>query len=70
MEQEMIAISALWLRRIGDDVEVLIETDGEWRKVMTEYVDASFSHITEARGMQKILKVVSPETFEVVEEKR
>lgn len=68
-ETRHIPVSALWLRRIGDTVEVLIEVKGEWHKVMSEYVDASFSHITEAGGLQKILDTGKPEKFQAAKER-
>jgi hypothetical protein len=45
-------ISAVWLRKIGSDVEVLLEIDGEWRLVIQELDDGNFSHITEASGIK------------------
>lgn len=40
-------ISAIWLRRIGNDVIVSFERDGVWRRAIVEAHDASFSHIVE-----------------------
>lgn len=48
-----IGISAIWLRRTGNGVEVLAEVDGDWRKVIAEHIDGSFSHIVEAIGIQR-----------------
>lgn len=42
-----IPITAIWLRRIGYEVQVLIEIDGVWRKVITEHAEVSFSRIAE-----------------------
>lgn len=42
-----IPITGIWLRRIGDKAQVLIEINGKWRLVVEEYCDASFSHIAE-----------------------
>jgi hypothetical protein len=51
---EYIAVSGVWLRRIGNKVEVLIErlVNGErkWFVAITEDAGTSFSHIAEARG--------------------
>lgn len=48
-----VEITGLWLRRIGDDAEVLIEVNGEWRKVIAERYDGAFSHIAEQPAMLK-----------------
>jgi hypothetical protein len=45
---EPVPITGLWLRREGDDAVVLVEVDGEWRKVITERFDGAFSHIAES----------------------
>ena len=42
------AISAIWLRRVGDHAIVAVEIDGKWRDVITEFIDCPFSHIAEA----------------------
>ena len=51
-----LSITAVWLRRIGDNVEVLAEFDGEWRKVITEHHEGNFSHIVESAGMRRAPK--------------
>lgn len=45
---------AIWLRRIGDHVQVLVESDDshEWRIVMEESFDSIFSHIWEGRDLK------------------
>jgi len=47
---DRVTITAVWLRRIGDHAEVLVEIDGQWRLVTRERFDGLFSHIAEARG--------------------
>jgi len=42
-------ITAVWLRRIGDQAQVLVEIRGQWRLAIEEYFDAPFSHIAEYR---------------------
>ena len=42
-----IPITGVWLRRFGDEVQVLVEINGEWRKVITENVEGSFSRFAE-----------------------
>lgn len=39
--------SAIWLRREGDDVVVLVEIDGQWVERIRERADGAFSHIAE-----------------------
>lgn len=46
-----VGISAIWLVRIGDHVEVRIEQGKKWTTVIRERADGSFSHIVEASGM-------------------
>ena len=50
-KSESIQITAVWLRRIGDHAEVLVETMGEWRIVAREPIDSPFSHIAGVRGV-------------------
>lgn len=50
-----LTITGVWLRRIGDNVEVLIERfdkDGQlkWFKAITEHYEGAFSHIAEPAG--------------------
>ena len=42
--------NAIWLRRIGDKVQVLVEIDNRWYMAIEEHVDGSFSHIAEPGG--------------------
>jgi hypothetical protein len=46
-----ISVSGIWLRKIGDQVEVLAEVDGSWLKVITEHQDGFFSHIVGPAGI-------------------
>lgn len=48
-------ISAIKLVRKGDQAVVEIETATGWTEVISEFVDAPFSHIVEESGMQKCL---------------
>lgn len=45
-----ITITAIWLRRIGDKAQVLVEGDCGWVLAIEEYADASFSHIAEGNA--------------------
>jgi hypothetical protein len=54
---ETIAISGVWLRRVGNRAVVAVEVNGQWRDVITEDCDAAFSHIAEISGIAK-----APET--------
>lgn len=51
MKKEPVSISGIWCRKIGHNVEVLVEIEGEWRLVITEPVDNNFGHIVEPCGM-------------------
>lgn len=42
-----IGITGIWLLRERDDAVVLVEVDGEWRRVIVERLDGAFSHIAE-----------------------
>ena len=53
MSKTTISISAIWLRRHGNRVEVLAEIDGQFRLVIDENYDSQFGHIVEAIGMVK-----------------
>ena len=45
-------IEAIWIRRIGDKVQVLFESQGEWRLAIEESVDAAFSRIAEHPALE------------------
>lgn len=46
------SVSGIWLRRIGDEVQVLFEHDGHWYMGIQEHVEGNFSHIMEPLGMR------------------
>lgn len=48
-----IQINAIWLRRIGDETQVLVNVGGRWRLVIQEPFDSNFSHIVEPGGIAK-----------------
>lgn len=50
-KQEPIEISGIWLRSSGNNIEVLVERDGQWYSVIREYMGGSISHITEPLGI-------------------
>ncbi len=50
---DTVSVTGIWLRRIGDDIQVLAEIDGAWRIVIVELHDGQFSHIAEPRWMLK-----------------
>ena len=39
--------SAVWLRREGEKVKVLLEIEGEFKEIISEHLDGQFSHIAE-----------------------
>lgn len=45
-------ITAVWLRKTGENAEVLVEIDGLWRQIIDEPVDGNFSHIVEEGGLR------------------
>lgn len=58
MQHKHVPVSALWLRRHGDNAEMLFEREGRWYLAASENIDGSFSHICEALGMEKRKPVV------------
>jgi hypothetical protein len=54
---QAIGYKAIWLRREGDYVLVLVEDSiGEWVEVIREHHDGQYSHIVEPRGIEERLK--------------
>lgn len=47
IKPESKRITAVWLRLVGEHVEVLIETDGLWQTIIRERADGCYSHIKE-----------------------
>jgi hypothetical protein len=45
-------VEAIWVRRIGEKVQVLFESLGKWRLVIEESADGSFSHIAEHPALE------------------
>jgi hypothetical protein len=67
MSQDPVAVTGVWLRRIGAHAEVLAEVDGQWRLLAREYLDSNFSHIVEPsliRRAQIDLPTANPTTPE------
>jgi len=54
-KDETVSISGIWLRKIGDKVQVLAESKGKhgrhWFLVIEEQEDGAFSHIAEPEGI-------------------
>jgi len=48
-QKETVSVSAIWLRRIGPQAQVLAEIAGQWRYIIRESADSSYSWIAEAR---------------------
>lgn len=48
-----VAVSGLWLRKMGDRAEMLAENPatGEWVLLVSEQIDGNFSHICEPSGI-------------------
>ena len=50
LKPKTIPVSAMWLRKIGNQVQMLAEIEGVWRLIWEEYEDGSFSAICESNG--------------------
>lgn len=46
-------VTGVWLRTIGDEVQVLVEHEGTWRLAVAELRDGNISHIVEESGLAK-----------------
>jgi len=57
-EETVILIQGVWLRRIGDVVEMLVQINNEWRLCAAEPLDGNFSHIVEPSGIASAPKDV------------
>jgi hypothetical protein len=53
MSEKTVEITGVWLRMLGERVQVLVEADGTWRLVNDEPRHAPVSHITEPGGILK-----------------
>jgi hypothetical protein len=52
----LIAINAVWLRNVGDRLQVLIETNEGWRLAIDTFgplTETQVSHIAELAGLVK-----------------
>lgn len=64
-----ICITGVWLRRIGNKAQVLLESEGEygkrWFLVVEEGLDGQFSHIVEPAGIlnSPVDEVTSPGVY-------
>jgi len=45
-------VTAVWLRHLGDQAQVLVEVNGQWRLIIEEFHEGPFSHIAEARSFR------------------
>lgn len=48
-----VEINGIWLRRIGDETQVLVSMNGRWRLVIQEQFDAQFNSVVESGGIAK-----------------
>lgn len=51
MIPDTVPVSGVWLRKIGNEVQVLLEVDEEWRLVAVEHQEGNYSHIVETSGI-------------------
>lgn len=52
--KQPVTITAVWVRNIGEQLETLVEIDGEFVKILDEYcgpMEFVISHIVEGRGI-------------------
>jgi hypothetical protein len=49
-KSEPVPVTAAWLHRTGNNAQLLLEIDGQWRLIAEENIDGPFSWIAEARG--------------------
>ena len=47
-----ILMQSVWLRRVGDRVQVLVEVDDQYSIAIDEDIDAQFSHCAHAVGFK------------------
>lgn len=47
-----VYVTGIWLRRIGNDIEVLAQISGEWVPLISEHYQNSMSHIIEPLGIR------------------
>lgn len=52
-DERTFTATAVWLRRSGDRVQLLVEIDGDWLVACEEHIDGPFSHIAEASGRSR-----------------
>ena len=46
-----VPVSGIWVRRIGDDIQLLAEIDEQWRLIAIDPLDGHLSHIVEPSGI-------------------
>ncbi len=51
-KQEPVAVSGIHLIKLGENVIVNVEIDGQWFEVIREHESGSFSHIVEPGGIR------------------
>lgn len=49
---DQIPVGGVWLRKVGSNVQVLVEVDGFWRLAIEEPDDGNYSHIVEPAGIR------------------
>lgn len=50
---DVIEISGVWLRKIDRELQVCVEVDGQWKRVLTDHCEGPISHIVETSGIRK-----------------
>lgn len=51
--KDYVPITGVWLRAMGDNIQVLCEVDGVWSLVIDEFNHGPISHISEVGGIMQ-----------------
>lgn len=53
MPNKSFTATGVWLRRMADTVQLLVERDGRWYLAIEESIEGNFSHIAEGNGADR-----------------
>ena len=57
---EPVPITGVHVYRIGDDLGVALEIDGQWVRVINTLFTVGLSHIVEAAGIERARREATP----------
>lgn len=49
---ETIPVSGVWFRRIGDNIQLLVQHEGVWKLCAEEHYEGAFSHAVHPAGIE------------------